>query len=379
VIEQFKVEQFGVAVSGKLDKYVQQLLDLKPDVVQVPFHLFRPSQEACQTLSEGGIRLVGKIIPPLNVRFHLSFLRKLFQDYKGLINIWDFGGEPETKPDQPGCRFAGPAKDFVDEIRLFYVVGKEINPDNLIGGCGWIAPTFNGYFGNEDRSGFFNECCHLGISDFLDFISLNFYTYGYGGTKNIFAGMSKVKEILSWHHIKKPVVVAECGVPCSGDPRFLHIIQTPERQAISLVEQNILFNSIGVDYSIWFSLQWKGWGLIDDTGKPRPSYKAFQHLQSRLRGSKFSRRVKAFPSGSVQERWITDHFAWFVFLKNGEEIHVMWLTGGKKLSRKFKFPYPVYDIYGEKIPTTSVLEIDEAPKYIVAPMNAIHNLNFGLV
>lgn len=39
MIEQFKVDQFGVVISGKLDKYVDQLLDLKLDIVQVPFHI----------------------------------------------------------------------------------------------------------------------------------------------------------------------------------------------------------------------------------------------------------------------------------------------------------------------------------------------------
>lgn len=40
MIEQFKVDQFGVVISGKLDRYVDQLLDLKPDIVQVSFHIY---------------------------------------------------------------------------------------------------------------------------------------------------------------------------------------------------------------------------------------------------------------------------------------------------------------------------------------------------
>ena len=39
MIEQFKVDQFGVVISGRLDRHVDQFIDLKLDIVQVPFHI----------------------------------------------------------------------------------------------------------------------------------------------------------------------------------------------------------------------------------------------------------------------------------------------------------------------------------------------------
>lgn len=379
MIEQFKVDQFGVVISGKLDKYVDQLLDLKPDIVQVPFHIYRPSVEACKRLRDNNIKIVGKMVPPFAASLHMDYIEKMFTQFKGLIQIWDFGGEPETKANQPGCRYQGLPCDFVKDVRLFYTIGKEVDSNNIIGGCGWITPTFNGYFGNEDRSMFFAECCSFGIANFLDFISLNFYTYGYGGTKNIFAGIGKVKEILAWHHIKKTVVVSEYGVPCAGDPLFLHIIQTPEKQAVSLVKQSILFNSVGIDYAMWFTLQYKGWGLVDEKGVPRPAYKAFQVMQKILRGSQYKERIKALPSKSVKGRWATDKICWHVFETRGQDIHVIWTMGGLELERKCpREKVEIYDMYGEEhIPDSrKKFFICKEPFYIIANKGVLNQRNF---
>lgn len=377
---QFKVDQFGVALAGSLDKYVDLVLELKPDLVQIPLHLYLPSLECCKRVTDQGIKLIGKLILHKNihdvpkVRFE-----ELFSRYKGLIKLYDFGGEPETLAGQPGCRFGGNPAEFVDQVGAFYGMGKKIDEENIIGGCGWITPTFNGYFGNEDRSEFFDECLRLGISRSLDFISLNFYLYGYGGTKNILVGTSKVNELLAWHHVTKPIVVSECGVPCAGDPAFYHIIQTPERQAISLVEQNVLFNSIGIDYSIWFALQYEGWGLADDQGKLRPSYYALRAMMEMLKGSTYDHQIKALPSRSVEERWLTDKVQWHVFRKGDFDVHVVWVTGGSSILRDWPTNVRVFNLYGDELMEDGRLMFEGGePKYLVAKAGELHQRNFFL-
>lgn len=381
MIQKWAVEQFGVAVSGVLSKFKDQIIDLDPDLVQLPLHLNRPTLEDCKAVIDSDTRLIGKFILPkgLNNIPYIEF-KKLFMKYKGLIQIWDFGGEPETNSDQPGCRFSGTAEQFVRQMQKFYETGKAIDPENIIGGCGWITPTFNGCFGNEDRSGFFRKCFDLGIEKYLDFISLNFYTYGYGGTKNIIAGMSKVDEILAWHHIEKPITVAECGVPCDGDPRYLHIIQTPERQAISLVKQHVLFNSVGIDYAIWFTLKYQGWGLLDENNNLRPSYYAMRTIKDILKGASFKKQLRAYPSRTVEERWCTDKIEWFVFEREEKEIHVIWTTGGLKMDRKFSFQdVPVYDILGNRVDVSNrIIRIDDSPLYFVAEPGQLYSYNFLL-
>lgn len=376
MIEQFEVKKFGVVVSGKLDKYVDQLLDLKPGVVQIPFHIAFPSINACKQLKEKGIEIVGKIVPPLSGRLPKDYARDMLSKFKGLVQIWDYGGEPETRQDQPGCRYSGTPQDYVQNMHIFYKIGKWADPDNVIGGCGWITSTFNGYLGNEDRSDFFNECCSLGIAEFLDFISLNFYVYGYGGIENIQAGVGKIKEILAWHRIKKPVTVSEYGVPCSGDPTFLHIMQTPERQAKSLVEQNILFKSLGIDHAMWFSLQYGGWGLVDVHDVPRPAYRSFQVVQKMLKGSKFKKRMRALPNQSTKEREVADKILWFVFERERRDVHVIWTKEGLTLERKrFSEFMEVYDMFGNKL-GLDTFEISEEPLYILTGKEQLNQENF---
>jgi len=381
MIQKFKMDQFGVGLAGKLDKFKTVILDLKPDLVQMPLHIYLPSEEACEEVTKKGVKLIGKLVLRKDVRdVPAEMFRQLFTRFKDYIAIWDFGGEPETSSTQPGCRFEGNPKEFTEQVRAFYEIGKSVNSENIIGGCGWITSTFNGYFGNGDRSAFFKECLDLNIANYLDFISLNFYSYGYGGTKNIYVGMGKVNELLAWYRVEKPIVVSEFGVPCSGDPTFLHIIQTPERQAVSLVEQQILFASVGIDYAIWWSLWYDGWGLVDNDGRPRPSFKAFQTMCKVLKGAEYKVQYKAFPSRTVRERWLTDKCQWHLFTNEDKDIHVIWLSGGAELEREFSFKdVEVYDLYGNAISPSNAIRITASPIYIVSRHGEIRNDNFMLV
>jgi len=348
---------------------------VKPDLVQLPLHIYQPSIDVCKEVVDSGTKLIGKLVLPKNtVQVPKNHFADMFKKYNGLISIWDFGGEPETRPDQAGCRFGGSPKQFVDLMSAFYYTGKEIDPENTIGGCGWITPTFNGLLGNDDRSGFLRECLGYWIGDVLDFVSLNFYVYGYGGTKNIFVGMGKVNELLATWEVSKPIVVSEFGVPCSGDPAFYHIIQTPERQAVSLLEQNILFNSMGIDYSIWFALQYEGWGLVAESGEKRPSYHVMQTMMRMLKGSIYQKQIKALPSRSVEERWITDKVQWHVFNKGAQDVHVVWLTGGYSLVRKAPPGAIFYNMYGEEL-LNEVL-VDTYPKYMVTDAGQVGQKDF---
>jgi len=382
MIQKWTVDQFGVAVAGVLTKFKDHIFDLDPDLVQLPLHLNSPSPEDCAAVIDSDTRLIGKFILPVGVNNvpHAAF-KEVLEKYRGLIRIWDFGGEPETRPDQPGCRFSGDEEEFVRQVRTFYEMGKKIDPENVIGGCGWITPTFNGSFGNEDRSQFFENCFALGIGQVLDFISLNFYTYGYGGTKNILQGISKVNEILAWYRVEKPVVVAECGVPCTGDPKFLHIIQTPERQAISLVKQHVLFNSVGIDYAIWFALKHLGWGLLDTRGKPRPSYYAMRTIKDFLKGAIFKTQMKAYPSRTVEERWCTDKINWFVFERDDKEIHVIWTTERLEMDREFPFKdVSVFGVIGQPIDVSGgSIRLTDSPLYFIADPGELHSYNFLLL
>lgn len=379
MIQRWTMSQFGVGLAGKLDRYKDLILGLKPDLVQMPLHVYLPSEECCQEVIDNGTKLIGKVVLPKDALYiPIDYFDNILRRYKGLIQVWDFGGEPETNASQPGCRFAGDPEQFTRQMSAFYGMAKAIDPNNIVGGCGWITPTFNGYFGNDDRSEFFKECLYQHIAEYLDFISLNFYSYGYGGTKNIYAGMGKVNEVLATFGIERPIVVSEFGVPCAGDPTFLHIIQTPERQAISLVEQQIIFASMGIDYAIFWSLQYDGWGLVDNDGEFRPSWHAFRTMNKMLKGAEFKKQIKALPSRTVESRWLTDKISWMVFQRNSKEIHVVWISGGVELERDFPWAdIGVVDMLGNSVDVSlGKVLISARPLYFITQPNQLNQDSF---
>ncbi|GAF99454.1 unnamed protein product, partial [marine sediment metagenome] len=85
MIEQFNTDQFGVAISGSLDKYIDQLLDLNPDIVQIPFHIYRPSVAACKQLKDKGINIIGKMVPPPLSSLSLKYITEMFTQFKDLV------------------------------------------------------------------------------------------------------------------------------------------------------------------------------------------------------------------------------------------------------------------------------------------------------
>ena len=173
---------FGVAASNLNAYALDHLLILKPDFVQVPLHLIKLPASLPPSLN-----IIGKFISKRPLPH--AFYQDLFQRYKEQILCWDFGGEPETMHSEKGNRWEGSSKEFSEEIKKIYSIGKAVNPENTIGCGGFISATFNGFFGNEDRSPFLRELLEQGILSFMDFCSINLFRYGYGGQKHVFAGI----------------------------------------------------------------------------------------------------------------------------------------------------------------------------------------------
>lgn len=371
------IEQFGVSVSALSHNWVPQLAELNPDLIQVPLHMGLPDDYVIDMLADHDTRIIGKLVP--DPRMHdRKFFAGLAQRYKDRISIWDFGGEPETRPHQPGCRWAGTAAEFVALFREFKEEIKAVNPDAQVGAGGFIAPTFNGLYGNESRFGFLDELFAEGLGRGADYFSLNMYVYGYGGTKNFTAGILMFRELTTrYREHGKLIVVSETGVPAGGDPKFLHIIQTPERQAASLVETHLLCYALGVDYSIWYTFRHPAWGIIDGAGKPRPAFSAFKNLIRVAKGCEYSRTLKALPNAGVDERWMTDKINWHVLTRpDGKELHVVWMSGGLGLARHLVSGIlDDCNIYGSSIQGAYFM-LDESPKYFLADPGKLHSGNF---
>jgi hypothetical protein len=374
------IEQFGISVARLAHNFLPDLNDLNVDLIQVPLHLGLPDEYIIDMVADKDTQIIGKLVPD-PVRHDRKFFHALCQRYKNRIKIWDFGGEPETRPDQPGCRWPGTAREFAASFRDFWEEAKSANPDCQVGVGGFLAPTFNGLYGNESRFGFLEELFCEGVGYSADYFSLNLYLRGYGGNKNYVAGVLKFKELMArYRQHGKPIVISETGVPSGGDPQYLHIIQTEDRQAVSLVENYMISCSLEVDYTIWYTLRNEAWGIIDGRGRRRPAYNAFQNMIRVLKGTEYCKTVKALPSASVEERWLTDHTHWHVFgCRDGREVHVVWMSGGNRLVRKLP-PQATggCDMYGSDITNKPNFVLDASPKYISAPVGALHSYNFLL-
>jgi len=374
------LEQFGISVAGLSHNLIYDINSLNVDIVQVPLHRGMPDEYVIDQLADTDTRICGKLVPDPKIHTP-EFFKALFKRYKGRIKLWDFGGEPETRPHQPGCRWPGTAKEFQRLYNVFWNCAKEADPENIVGGGGFISPTFNGLFGNDSRFGFLEELFSEGFGSLADFFSLNVYVYGYGGEKNYIAGILKFRELLARHRCSFgiPLVIAEGGVPCAGDPRFLHIIQTPETQASSLVKFHLTVYSLGVDYSIWYTLRDPAWGIIDGNGTRRSSYLSFQTLVRLCKGAKYQRTMKAFPSVTVTERLLTDYISWHVLrLPNGNDLHIVWMAEGYGLPRYM--PSGIIracDMLGRSL-EGSMFMLDEVPKYFEVKAGGLHSGNFLL-
>lgn len=382
------IEYFAIAVR-KLEPFmVDPIKKMNPDLIQVPLHIKQPPVDLVDKVIANGTNIIGKWVSPQNYKsFDRKFFERLIDKYAGRIKIWDFGGEPETSPHQPGCRWYGNEEEFVDYTRMFVEVVKNQNPKSIIGSAGFLTATLNGYFGNDNRSDFFREVMNRGLGDVVDFISVNAYVYGYGGTKNVVAGLGRTKEILAKYDCDKPIIISETGVPCSGDPTFLHIIQTEERHANSIVESHILFHSLGTDWIVWYQLCDESWGLFyknPKTGrlKYRKAAQAYKYMIKTLKGARYTKRYKGYPSRTQEEKWLTDKIEWHVFEKGKNEIHVIWVTGGQQVSCKATVPLRWYDRDGKKGHHPEIGEemtFTDCPTYVIAEKGVIDNLNFLVV
>ena len=322
------MNRFGITVSNLHRSHIPLLRELNVDFIEIPFHISRPSPDLIAELKDCGIESEGRYIPSRSEQENppamMDFSTETFRRYRGLIQHWDFGGEVETRPDQPGCRWFLDEAKFMKAYRQYRLTGKKIDPDNQIGCGGFISATFNGLFGNEDRSAFLKRLFQKGLGNILDFLSFDFFVYAYGGEKNVTAGFLEMKNLLVKYKIGVPLCIVETGVPCAGDPKFLHIIQTEEEQAASLVKSHCLFFANGIDEVTWFTFKYAGWGLIDNDLQKRKSFFALKELIGNLKGFEFEGQKKVYP----KDRFLTDHFTWLRFKKGSELRDVIWMDKG---------------------------------------------------
>ena len=374
-----KEVDLGVSVYNLRPDKINLLLNLGVNTVQVPLHLERLNPDILFPLVNSNVKIIGKFIPSPRKQTPEEFKEqslKLFNQYKGIIKIWDFGGEPETRPSQRGCRWPGTAVEFAKALKIFYEEGKNVDPENKIGAGGFISATCNGFFGNDDRSHFLREFFADGALDYMDFCSLDLFAFGYGGRKNIVAGFGKISALLAeFGKASLPITIAETGVPCEGDPGFYHIIQTEREQAISLIQNAMLFQQFGVSNMTWFSFNFDGWGLVTDKLTTRQAFFAYKNLILQIKGATFKGQVKALPESSYSERKLTDIIEWYKFEHSNKDVHCIFLTMPTTLVKVPPGEIAVYNMFGETM-FPGIVNLTREPLYFISSRGFLHQGNF---
>jgi hypothetical protein len=61
-----------------------------------------------------------------------NFVRAIVTRYAGRIDHWTIWNEPEISPDSPDATWGGSTEDFIQLLRVAYLVAKEANPNAVI-------------------------------------------------------------------------------------------------------------------------------------------------------------------------------------------------------------------------------------------------------
>lgn len=349
--------RIGVSLRTVTRRSIGRSFDLGVDVVQLPVYLYPPKSELLAILQQR-VRVRGRYIPDEDEQRRgdwKGMFERLFSAYPSICE-WEFGGEPETPPDRPGCRWFLGVANFAEALYWFNRCSLDHYAEPRLSAGGFLSATYNGFYCNEDRSEFLYDLARSGALSYIDAVSVDMFVYGYGGEKNIPAGIFRVRDVLHHAGTDLPIDVSEIGVPCDGDPGFYHIIQSKEEQAISLVRCFVWLWSFGVNSVFWFNLDYKGWGLF--LTNPRPAYEALK-VFVRFLGSKQyvdQARVDPYP------RWMTDHVNWFRFSDN---VSVIVCDKGFRFGGSVRRNFRVCDIYGDEL--IGEFEFGHSPIYLFGP------------
>lgn len=308
-------------------------------------------------------------VPPYNVRY------------------WELGNEPDVDPSlvDPqgpfGC-WGDPGDDYygggyyAEMLKVVYPAIKAVDPQAqvLIGGL--LMDCDPGYppAGQDCKSSRFLEgILRNGGGDSFDIVSFHGYPFYDGSLKQdeqyqnwkyrggvVMGKATYIREVLAQYGFSKPLIHTEGGMLC---PEWLGSACNPpgedffEAQADYVVRLYVRNWAHGISGTIWYTLDGPGWrngGMLDQSGKPRPVYRAFRFLTKTLGGASYTLPLDRYPG-----------IRGYQFEAPQKTIWVLWSEDEQ--TRPIPLPQGViniYDKYGNSIlPSTSELPID-SPVYV---------------
>lgn len=206
------------------------------------------------------------------------------------VRYWEFYNEPDG-----GWR--GNGAGYAQMLKAVYLAVKAADPHALVVMGGLAYDNWQIGF---DRN-FLDDVLASGGGNFFDVMNYHYFkifdpvwaSYGRG----LIGKANYIRNKMAQYGVNKPLICTETGwfsFPNSSD----------EEQSRYVPVGFIRGLAAGLDIVIWFSLvdtpelETAGWGLLDLNLNPKPSYKAYKTLISKLSGVCYDRPLSVNETGS---------------------------------------------------------------------------------
>jgi hypothetical protein len=299
---------------------------------------------------------------------------------------WEIGNEPDviSGQDNPyyGC-WGDPADEFYggeyygDMLKVVYPMMKTANPNVqvMVGGllldCDPENPPLdlNTNKLKDCRPGNFLEgILRNGGGNFFDGVSFHAYDY-YGGQAGKFsnanwnatwnttgpvqhAKVDFLKRILARFNVTGKFLINTevsllCDVNCDASFETTKAVYLVKAYASGLAD--------GLTASIWYAAyeSWRGCGLLNVDGSPRPAGDAYRVARNSFGGARFTKDVS---QGGIQA---------YEFQKNGRRVWVLWSIDGSSQTMPLpSAPAKAWNTFGSPLAAVTWVTVDTNPVYL---------------
>lgn len=316
--------KLGINIGVLREEHIKPIIDLDADSILLGFHLGLPDKRLLNALIKEGVEISARYIPTkreqgrdLNVLFN-----SMVGDYKGYIHHWEFGGEPDVRQEEGGCRWFGTPEEFAKMLIQFSKIVK--NKSEATVGTGSFFSGSSYGLRETDNTEFIYRLFRCNINGHVDTFSLVLWARYYGGIQQLYPATYRFEGIMNLHQIIKPLTAAEFGSARNdaGDMPY-----TARDQADDFTKSYVILWHLRYHAAYYFKLEHmtegthQHWGLLDIDGKPTHAYAAFKRTQEIFKDATFVKRVSL---GIAKEWWKSDYVYWYIFEKAGRWLHVIW-------------------------------------------------------
>lgn len=316
--------KLGINIGLLKEEYVKHILDLGVDSILLAFHLGLPDKRLLGALIKEGVEISARYVPTKREQGRdLSLLfNSMVGDYKGYVHHWEFGGEPDVRQEEGGCRWFGTPEEYAKMLIQFSRIVKA-KTDATVGTGSFFSGSSYG-LRETDNTEFIYRLFRCDINGHVDTFSLVLWTRYYGGTQQLYPATYRFAGIMNLHQIIKPLTAAEFGSARNeaGDTPYM-----AQEQADDFIKAYVILRHLGYEAAYYFKLEHmmegthQHWGLLDADGRPTETYATFKKTQETFKDATLVKRVSR---GIAKEWWKNDYIYWYIFERNGYWLHVIW-------------------------------------------------------